>query len=220
MNITKHHVQRAAALVFLSSLVALGCVGDELDTSSEVPAEQGGETLTMNVGDHVVRGEKVDPTRVHVDIFDRRGGQQFSTDFTLGGAQDETIRWTLFAESSPALTGSLQGNVEQLPTLARAIDATRMIYTNVSNASAGQEYDNWGCDSFLGAGPESCGPNGKCCDVHDACFARHDCTASSWVNPFASRACKRCNAAVTACIATTDPGPSVCCARGNCGQPR
>lgn len=225
MSITTHHVQRAAALMFLGSLVGLGCMGDENDTSSEVPSEQGGETLTKNVGDHVVRGTKVDPTRVHVDVFDRQGQQRFSTDFTLGGTQDETTRWTLFAASgeeasSPPLTGSLQGDVEQLPTLERALDATLVIYTNVSSARAGQEYDKWGCDSFHGLTPDSCGENGRCCDVHDECYARHDCSASSWINPFASRACKTCNRNVVACIAGSNPGPSVCCARGNCGRPR
>ncbi len=36
--------------------------------------------------------------------------------------------------------------------------------------------DNYGCDAVVG----SCGKNGKCCDMHDACYKLHQCTAISW----------------------------------------
>ncbi|CAF1050588.1 unnamed protein product [Adineta ricciae] len=80
--------------------------------------------------------------------------------------------------------------------------------------------DRHGCDlptKFVKA-VSSCGPKGKCCDVHDACYKRHGCTRGSWLKPFG--ACARCNAAVVACIQFQFPGKSTCCAKKNCGKPR
>ncbi len=36
--------------------------------------------------------------------------------------------------------------------------------------------DNFGCDAII----KSCGKNGGCCDLHDACYKKHRCTALSW----------------------------------------
>ncbi len=36
--------------------------------------------------------------------------------------------------------------------------------------------DNYGCDVII----PSCGPKGKCCDQHDACFKRYGCRQNSW----------------------------------------
>lgn len=79
--------------------------------------------------------------------------------------------------------------------------------------------DSWGCDLPF-THVSSCSSKGACCDVHDACYAKNGCTASSWYNPSASSACKACNSAVVHCFTFENPGPSVCCAQGNCGQPR
>lgn len=39
-----------------------------------------------------------------------------------------------------------------------------------------QTKDKYGCDVIV----PSCGPKGKCCDQHDACFKRYGCRSSSW----------------------------------------
>lgn len=36
--------------------------------------------------------------------------------------------------------------------------------------------DNYGCDAII----PSCGPKGKCCDRHDACYKKYGCRANSW----------------------------------------
>lgn len=99
--------------------------------------------------------------------------------------------------------------------------------------AATRPHDNHGCDW----GPDSCGPNGKCCDEHDSCYARHGCNQGSWFclmpyrnpdgyqeyacnngGPIAQ--CRECNLAAARCVAFTDPGPSECCQVQKCGQPR
>ncbi|CAF2027540.1 unnamed protein product [Rotaria magnacalcarata] len=86
-----------------------------------------------------------------------------------------------------------------------------------------QTRDNYGCDAII----PSCGPKGKCCDQHDACFKRHRCGAKSWGWSWIPGAalfdpCARCNKAVFFCVTTLFlwPGPSECCGIGNCGQHR
>jgi hypothetical protein len=87
------------------------------------------------------------------------------------------------------------------------------------------KYDSWGCDAVA----DSCGPNGNCCDTHDACYAENGCSASSWTG-IASAACLDCNACAESCVTGRDTGcsygyrnttqPSACCALGNCGRER
>ncbi|CAF1133638.1 unnamed protein product [Rotaria sordida] len=74
--------------------------------------------------------------------------------------------------------------------------------------------DSHGCDAMV----RSCGNKGKCCDVHDACYKRHGCTASSWFLLWGN--CATCNRDVMGCVAFNNPGKSTCCAARNCGQAR
>ncbi|CAF1641090.1 unnamed protein product, partial [Didymodactylos carnosus] len=74
--------------------------------------------------------------------------------------------------------------------------------------------DNHGCDALV----DSCGSKGACCDEHDDCYAQHGCTACSWI--WSDSPCDSCNNEVMQCITWQNPGPSRCCAAGNCGQKR
>ncbi|CAF0832066.1 unnamed protein product [Rotaria sp. Silwood1] len=74
--------------------------------------------------------------------------------------------------------------------------------------------DYYGCDAVI----QSCGNKGGCCDVHDACYKRHGCTASSWFLLWGN--CAACNRDVMGCVAFRNPGKSSCCSAGNCGQTR
>lgn len=73
-----------------------------------------------------------------------------------------------------------------------------------------------GCDFLHGL---DCTNVGKCCDYHDECWRFNDCTLLSWFD--LSGACKKCNQDVVDCFGLGiigGPGPSSCCARGDCGQ--
>ncbi|CAF3573764.1 unnamed protein product [Rotaria socialis] len=74
--------------------------------------------------------------------------------------------------------------------------------------------DNHGCDAVV----NSCGNKGLCCDIHDACYKTHGCTAASWVLLWGN--CATCNKNVMSCVAFRNPGKSTCCSQGNCGKPR
>ncbi|CAF2704027.1 unnamed protein product [Rotaria sp. Silwood2] len=74
--------------------------------------------------------------------------------------------------------------------------------------------DNYGCDAAV----KSCGNKGKCCDVHDACYKRHGCSAISWFYLWGN--CRQCNLDVMACVVRQNPGVSSCCSAKNCGQAR
>jgi hypothetical protein len=41
----------------------------------------------------------------------------------------------------------------------------------------------------------------QCCAQHDKCFKDNSCTASSWVNPCASKECHKCNSDAKSCVA-------------------
>ncbi|WP_437893462.1 hypothetical protein [Sorangium sp. So ce124] len=216
------------ALVVCGSTLAIGCAGAGDEAKNDTPREEATspETLTMDLDNVVARSAKLSPSLVRVDIYDRAGTPQFSVDYQLGSAEEETVRWTLLAQEGAEaqgapVEGSLRPQLDELPTLENSIEGALYIQSKIVNSLQGQEYDNYGCDlpSWVWFG-DSCGSNGACCDVHDACYAEHGCTASSWYWTWPGGDCDRCNGAVVSCIAFDNPGPSSCCAAGNCGQPR
>lgn len=219
----------AFALIVCGSIMSAGCAGagDDAEDRTQSEATPNRETLTMDLEDRVARSTKLSASLVRVDVYDRAGAQQFSVDYRLGGTEEETIRWTLYAApdaqqaSSAPVAGGIHRQLDELPTLEGSIKGALYIQSQVSSSMQGKEYDNYGCDlpSWVWFG-DSCGSNGKCCDVHDACYADNGCTASSWYWTWPGGACDRCNGDVVYCISFTDPGPSSCCAAGNCGQPR
>ncbi|RMF73222.1 MAG: hypothetical protein D6738_09395 [Acidobacteria bacterium] len=99
-------------------------------------------------------------------------------------------------------------------------------------AAAARAADAWGCDGLPNA--VTCGSHGGCCDQHDECYAARGCNKLSWscLSPhksWASRSlcelgggprCGECNVEVLACFNGPPVGPSVCCAKGNCGENR
>jgi hypothetical protein len=213
-------------LLFLTaSLVAISCSESDKEPDKTAPMEQP-EVLTRDMDTQIAHATKVTPSHVHVDMMSRAGAVVFSADIQPGGPAEQAITWRLSADpalgsAGGALSGALSVPLAQLPELEDAITMTAFTESKVIRSMKGQEYDNWGCDLPF-TNVASCSPKGACCDVHDACYARNHCSSSSWWNPFASLACKACNAAVVACIASPVyfPGPSVCCALGNCGTPR
>ncbi|CAF2754270.1 unnamed protein product [Rotaria sp. Silwood2] len=74
--------------------------------------------------------------------------------------------------------------------------------------------DSYGYDAVV----KSCGNKGKCCDIHDACYKRHGCSAISWFCLLGN--CQQCNLDIMACVVRQNPGVSSCCSAKNCGQTR
>lgn len=223
MTTLKTTLARIAALTALGALMSIGCTVEPTDDAMAAGADEASalETLTMDVENGVAHGVKVSSSLVRVDLYNLQGELQFSVDYRLGGEGDETIKWTAFgAQGSEPASKSLTEPMSELPDLEKAIAGAAYMQTKVANAMAGgEEYDSYGCDIPTWA-VNSCGSKGKCCDIHDACYAKNGCTASSWYWTLPGGACDKCNGAVVSCITTSNPGPSSCCAAGNCGQPR
>ncbi|MGK4009016.1 hypothetical protein WMF31_40805 [Sorangium sp. So ce1036] len=224
-------------LLRLGAFAAVGVlsfVGCSVDSSTELAGdsqlEDGAASLTMDLDGSVAHAVRLDASRVRVDIYDRAGTPQFSADFRVPQGQTPTVEWTYLhpatadAPAPEATTGSMEVELEQLPSLEGAITGAAVIQAQVSRVISGEEYDNWGCDLLPGQYNwiVSCGTKGACCDVHDACFATYGCTAGSWTNPGSEpwQCSVLCNASAVACFTALNPGPSACCWRGNCGEPR
>jgi hypothetical protein len=225
MKLIYAHLAASAAVAVLGSITLAAC---DADTANEQPntgineKSDDADTLTLRGDNRVAHAVKQSPSLIHVDIDDQLGVRQFSVEYEVGGTNDEAIRWTLFKpseglESLETASGSLPSGLSELPTLSDSIAASVYIQSQVSASIQEQEYDNYGCDIPNWA-VDSCGSKGQCCDVHDACYAEHDCTAASWFYLWGD--CRGCNSAVVACILNDNPGPSSCCAANNCGQPR
>ncbi|MDI6810020.1 MAG: RHS repeat-associated core domain-containing protein, partial [Candidatus Eisenbacteria bacterium] len=80
--------------------------------------------------------------------------------------------------------------------------AIKPLYLFVHNSPASRiDYlglDSPGCDWVPGGLETPCVL--QCCAQHDKCFKDHGCTASSWVNPCASKKCKQCNSDAKSCV--------------------
>lgn len=166
--------------------------------------------------------------RVRVEIRGTHAGLQFAAEFRNTDNDKVVVDYALYLASaeenmSPqAESSSLELPMTEPPPLDHAITSAVFIHTQFSKAVLGL-YDNWGCDLLPGRfnWVASCGPKGRCCDIHDACYKRHGCKASSWRSPPWNKCQRRCNAPAVACFLRPGAaGPSVCCARGNCGRPR
>lgn len=98
--------------------------------------------------------------------------------------------------------------------------------------SMAKPQDNYGCD-FPVEG-QSCGAWGLCCDIHDECYARENCSALSWscncFGPFCwfmcqaggGSECNVCNLQALQCFGGQPVGQSQCCSdpQHPCGSPR
>lgn len=218
----------SAMVTMLGSVLIVGCAAepsqDQRDIRTDQESKDVAETLTLSGDNRVAHAVQQSPSFTDVAIYDQDGVRLFSVDFELGGANDETIRWTLFkpaqgSQSVETVSGSLRQEMRELPPLRDAITAAVFLQSQVPVVSEGHAYDNYGCDIPTWA-VDSCGSKGKCCDVHDACYAKHGCTSSSWYWTLPFGSCDKCNSAVVNCILHSNPGPSSCCAAGNCGKPR
>lgn len=68
-----------------------------------------------------------------------------------------------------------------LVVLVGFMQCATMVHKYASGSIQAEDFDqllrdNYGCDAIV----KSCGNKGSCCDVHDACYKRHGCTAASW----------------------------------------
>jgi hypothetical protein len=207
------------AMVVLTCLLS-GCQGETQAVALEARTVPIDEQISADAS-------RLTDTHVRTEIKNNAGISLFTVDYRV---VDNKIRaeYSLFpvaAEDVPAqapLTGVLEYDGDDVPALDDAVTGAVVIYTNLQRAALGQ-YDNWGCDLLPGRfnWVASCGPKGVCCDIHDACYARVRCKASSWKAPPWNKCQILCNGPAVACFTSALPvGPSVCCVRGNCGKPR
>ncbi|WP_437592400.1 hypothetical protein [Sorangium sp. So ce1000] len=235
--------ERVLCGVFLASVAFVGAACSAGDSESQGQYEttvapgtevdpQQREVMTLDMDTQVARAMKLGEKQVRVDILSRAGEPLFTVDIRSGVPEGETLTWQLHQnmEAEPAAReGSVPVPLEALPALRDAINMAVFVQDRVVASVNGKDYDNWGCDLPF-TDISSCSPVGGCCDIHDECYADHGCNASSWykIPPWTSFACMGCNARVVACIGSASqpalllslPGPSVCCSRGTCGDPR
>jgi hypothetical protein len=217
-----------SASMAVQALILGGCAAPG-DKKTSAPADAVLESKVVEIDDgSAAHARKWADGRVRVEIEDANADLRFAAEFRKTDNAKVMVVYELYlarAEenmSPQAESSSLELDMKEPPPLDHAITSAVFIHTQLSRAVLGL-YDNWGCDLL----PRrfnwvaSCGPKGRCCDIHDACYARHRCTASSWTKPPWNKCQVRCNAPAVACFGNAIPvGPSVCCRRGNCGRPR
>ena len=160
-----------------------------------------------------------------MEIRNRRGDRLFEAAYRAIASSTYRVDYALYplgaGASAQPTASSIEVSLDRAPTLEDATTGAVVIHSQFENAVLGN-YDSWGCDLLPGRYNwiASCGTKGACCDVHDACYRRYGCTAGSWTSAPWSRCQVFCNAPAVACFVGANPGPSQCCFRGNCGQPR
>lgn len=235
MSRTKYVSKKLMTMVALSfwAVLAMGCsseAGSDAKAAREntEPAVAATETLSMDVDDNTIaRASRFADDDLRVEIGSTHGVVDFVAELRRTGSLHTTMNFTFYPpaaeEGAPRQPASNSFDFDsELPTLEGAIAGSVFVRSQFSSAVLGT-YDKWGCDLLPSrfSGIISCGPKGACCDRHDACYAENGCTASSW-GQLPWRPCQvRCNIPATGCfLSGFGNGPSVCCALGNCGQPR
>lgn len=198
-------------LCLLPLLTIGGCVSDSSDGEPQF------EVLTESFSGWLVARSVSSPTGIETTLSDD------AMEAPLLTVQHDFVDNT-FTVDHPELGYSRTLAAEPGTTLSleeanrKAVRMYRVMPTS-AEAEDRVAYDNFGCDTDgWPVGPASCGQDGACCDSHDQCYSFFGCTALSWIT--GTDECKDCNDEVLHCIATTNPGPSSCCAAGNCGVPR
>lgn len=216
-----------AAALTLSLALMMGCDSPAPAPSADALEAPRGALIVDLDGQSAAHAVRLDAAHVRVDIKSAEGTAQFTAIFRADAGEKIAVEYTLFPlpddeEASPEPeSAAIELELQEVPALDGAVAGAVLIYAQLSRAVSGY-YDNWGCDLL----PRrfnwvaSCGPKGRCCDVHDACYEKHGCKASSWRKPPWNKCQVRCNAPAVVCFSTKFPGPSECCARRNCGQPR
>ena len=228
MNDTQRNpaVQRALSglCVALWGFAAAGCQAPETAFMEETEPLAAAYSTSVSENLVALAFEREDGTR-HVDLRQADDEVVFEADFIWEYPASERLRYTLFSTPengvlNDPLSNELELETSSAMTLDEAVRATVFAHSQVSGAVVGN-YDNWGCDipPFV---VSSCGLWGKCCDIHDACYAANGCTAASWVFDQGA-ACTSCNTKVTQCVFLGPPiGQSACCRADTprCGDPR
>jgi len=217
-------IRTLGAMLITLGAIAVGC---EKRPADRVNSGESRQTVTVTLDPNsVAQATQMDATQVRVDIRSQTGVLQLRADFQAIGPQRTLVTYTSFPTgtdgdmSTQPLTASAQMDAE-LPTVDRAVVGAALIQAQVSRAIH-HYYDNWGCDLPSAIrGVTSCGPKGRCCDIHDACYKEHECGSGSWLRPW-TQCHLLCNVPAVACFSSSSfhPGPSECCSRGNCGEPR
>ena len=169
-----------------------------------------------------------------VDVFGEGSKLVVHYDFDASDPKGGKMSWGTHEEPLPPEPKRWM-SCDSLSKLAGEITKVLPQIERDFGAKASKPLDSWGCDN-LPQNIASCGWSGKCCDIHDACYAGLGCSASSWVHTFACitdaanggppvyecfTPCDYCNSAALACFPTL-PGPSNCCGAtcNVCGIPR
>jgi hypothetical protein len=226
---SKGSIGGRASIVACTILAAMaaGCDDGSGDGAAASPATQVVDTLVVGIDESsAANASRFEDGHVRVEIRGTDATLRFSAEFRQISEAKVRADYALHGLPDEALTSdqptSMELDMSAVPTLEGAIDGTIFLKTQYTNAVLGL-YDNWGCDLLPGKynWVASCGSKGKCCDIHDACYAKHGCTASSWKSAPWKTCQLRCNIPAVACFLSGLPvGPSVCCSKGNCGRPR
>lgn len=205
---------RATSLLALATLVA-GCGS----STSRRP----NQTVNSDTGSgYTVRTTDTGGGAFSADVFDSNGALVMRY---VGPDASGNNRWTTFANGQPTMNDPAfpaGGIPYSADSFGR--EATH-VYIGVSNAQQGLDaYDSQGCSGVSALNNTN---SGACCDRHDECYCRNNCTWRSWLPGGGSAACRGCNSAVVSCVVgcqvsleapARDCSPSSCVAAGTCGR--
>ncbi len=215
-----------------AALLLAGLTGCNASPPQSEPTATNGSTspvLTRSYGDVTIVTTQSNHSNGCVSfasaVYNQAGVELFDTETSefceVLQPNPPTVRWMwLTSGTSNTMQIGDSGKVS-LPTIEGLNIATSMLFTNVPESADAEPFNQAGCDSnhFFDCAPT--GP-GACCDVHDQCYYDHNCSSRSW-HGWEGLDCLLCNAMVFACYLRVGqfldfPGPSICCALGNCKE--
>lgn len=220
-------IRALAATSLTLAAIMTGCGTQGPEAESLEPSKPQ-ETAVVELDEQsVAHATRMSDEHVRVEIKGTDQSLKFAADFRVSAGNKFVVEYTPSTASagenisSKPEMAALDLDIDKLPTLDDAIAGAVLIHSQLSRASS-DYYDNWGCDlPSRFSSIASCGPKGRCCDIHDACYKKHGCSAGSWTSAPWRKCQILCNAPAVACFTSAIPvGRSECCARGNCGQPR
>lgn len=194
MNSQRYTVRHAVIALALAALI--GCAGyDQRPAEPEpspqkVPAQAGQVVTLFPTGSATSRFVGQDVSTV----FRNLAGTAVLARIEWSTASG-TFTWTVPGVGSHTGTNNRPG----VPTLQGSNYAAAFLHDRVQLALGKVVLDEPGCDGVPDFFEGIC--VGECCEVHDACFARWDCSWSSWLPFVGSDQCDQCNDDVFTCIA-------------------
>ncbi|MEY4512767.1 MAG: hypothetical protein RLZZ450_4889 [Pseudomonadota bacterium] len=231
----EHEKQRTlqAWMMGLLGLCLAACSGGGDGSAAGSVTAQPRRVVNGDFGSEVQgRAEDYGDAGAKVLVVGRKGQAALSVEYVpqAGGGMLVVSKMDMRATAgldAGVITETLQVAPEDVPaiSLENSLEGAAVLRGLYSQAAS--DYyaaaDTLGCTVPLIGKGGSCTQIGACCDQHDICLEKQNCSGLTLIFGGGTEACQKCNALLKTCLTTRAPGPSTCCG-GNgkpnvCGNP-